>query len=540
MLDGWYTDRLTVVVVVVTVKSPQDLFTSPVLHRSASPLSMVPEGSLHHVNHAPPRSVPPSSCVIHKPVPQPAPSHSEPRKAPGPAEGSRAPPPSQAATPSKPVHLLGQGFMPTSVLRKYGGLDKTPKEPTDGKKDVTKAAAGKDTVVGKLEFGSGAPAASTAVDRPGGASPSQAPALNGPSSPRQTQPGSAALQKPTAFKPYPSSPLVPAGNKSGSQSEPQSPLYTMAKAASSPSRSLQLVSHSAPTTPHRHALADKPALLLPAQVGHALSRRADAQPGMEQASRADARANGRQQQQQQPEQRPPPAPAAANPALITAGYGGFNLDWDHLQHRPDSGYADQRHALGPHRNGLPPHVVPRGPGEPRPNPAAGFSHFGPRPVRSMPSMPSGRVSPCMLGAGGAFGSRFPRTPFNSPMAGVPGMPHPRMLPPPGVLQQRGLPHPALMRPGTHAPVQRGLPLGPPPLQHAGRFMPPGQHHPHPHHPALYGGGQVPMYPPVNPAGHVAMGAGARPLHVNRGMEPRFRLPLGNELVWQFRGQAFYH
>ena len=574
-----------------TVKSPQDLFSSPVLQRSSSPLSMLPRqqrGSPLNFNLMSPQSVPPQSRIIHKPVPQPALFNGEPqRRVPDKRQSSNISETPKTATPNKPTHTIDRGFMPTSVLRKYGRVDKTPKESGERKESKEKSAGvstsndetkEKEDLSTKLDYTQGGMCETPgtpqehllnnhikqrgdhdlprsregAVEGPMSprASLLGAPPLNGPTSSNFL--GSPVLQKPTAFKPYPASPHLPPGVKSGSHSEPQSPLYTMAQ-TTSPLRHAKPVPHSAPVTPQRHPLAEKAALLPQSSVMPLLHA-----PGQDNASVANApgssirashneaiRAAIERHSVDLPEYQTRPGHSETRVPQSNGVHSVPSPERVAMQNHVEGVQMDQhlRHNIGLPRN-APPYAMPRGPGEPRPSPA-GFARpridsFGQRPV---PNISSGRMSPMMH----ALASRFPRTPFNSPMSGVPMHPRSAVLPS-AMMHQRV--HPGYLR-GLSPAVHQAAP-GVNPAQHGMSMFPPrGQYPMMPgHHPSMYGG-HVPVYPPMNPAAmsaspHMAMGASPRHLHTKRGNVPcclqaklraRFMCLFRNRNSWNLPFQA---
>ena len=308
------------------VNSPQDLFASPLLRRSPSPLAM----HTQQRQQSPPlgfgtvniQRVPQQVTPLYQTRPQPgvtphrANQQQPPMRKPQERHATPGGPPerhSHTALHTKPVtsqsgspHITDRSFMPTSVMRKIqqDRLDqKMPKTEEKAQSKERSAVAEKQTTVNRKEAGApGTPPRQPITDqdlsqlvaRSQSGDPSdfikgvlfqqhmderqaqaQASAIKQEhllssrsmtsSETHLSQGGSPVLQKPTAFKPLPGSPQF-SSLKSGVHSEPASPLHAFNQGAGSPLRPSKPLPNSAPCTPQRHHLVDKTALLSPQQL----------------------------------------------------------------------------------------------------------------------------------------------------------------------------------------------------------------------------------------------------------------------------------
>lgn len=306
------------------VTSPQDLFASPLLRRSTSPLAMQVQqrqspplgfGAVD-MQRVPQQVTPlyqtrPQSGSIHVPHRASQQSVRKPQERQtmpgGPPEqrSHTAVHPKAVSSQSSSPHIIDRSFMPTSVMRKIqqDRMDqKTPKaeekaQVLDKSKEKSAFAEEQTCVKGKDVNARETPPRRALTDQ----HPSQVQAhlqdagdftkgdlfqdCSGERhnaikqdrllSPRSmmssekhwSQGGSPVLQKPTAFKPLPGSPQLPFSSlKSGFHSEPSSPLHTFNQSAGSPLKPSTALPNSAPCTPQRHPLVDKTALLSPQQL----------------------------------------------------------------------------------------------------------------------------------------------------------------------------------------------------------------------------------------------------------------------------------
>ena len=307
------------------VTSPQDLFSSTLLGRSPSPLTMQAQqrrspplefGALKmqrvpHQVMPPYQSRPQPSGIPHRTNQQPVRKPQERHPLPGGPAGQRshtAAHPQAVSSQSSSPFITDRSFMPTSVMRKIqqDRMDqKTPK--TDEKvqalgyqsKERSTSQQDKTTVNRKDFAAPGTLLKQPSMDqesselmaqsRPEAAgdflkgvllqkymderqAPTQTSAIKQDNllSPRSmmsgevefSQGGSPVLQKPTAFKPLPGSPQLPFSSlNSGIHSEPTTPLHSFNQGAGSPLK--PVLPNSAPCTPQRHPLVDKAALLSP-------------------------------------------------------------------------------------------------------------------------------------------------------------------------------------------------------------------------------------------------------------------------------------
>lgn len=312
------------------VTSPQDLFASPLLRRSPSPLAMLaqqrqspspPLGfgtvNIQMVPHQVPplyQSRPQPGSIPHRANQQMMRKQQERHVTPGGPPKQRthtAVHPKPVSSQSGSPHITDRSFMPTSVMRKIhqDRMDqKTPKseektQTQDQSKEKNVEAEVQHTTVNRKDVSAlGTTPRQPFTDQDSsqlmasaqGAgdlikgvlfqqhpdekqASSQANAIKhdhllSPKSMRSgeahfTQDGSPVLQKPTAFKPLPGSPQVPFSSlKGGVNSEPAFPLHLFNQNVGSPSRPSKALPNSAPCTPQRHPLIDKATLLSPQQL----------------------------------------------------------------------------------------------------------------------------------------------------------------------------------------------------------------------------------------------------------------------------------
>ena len=300
------------------VTPPHDLFASPLLRRSPSPLAM-----LAHQRQSPPLGfgsvnmyrVPPHVTSLYHTGPRPSMPYrgrQPPLRKPQDkytTSGGAPEPRSQPTVQPKPVsagqssspHIPDRSFMPTSVMRKIHQDQKTPKpnfedqskarslvsegddvpsrrgvselQPFDSTRSRAAASSqsgsGDDLVkVGLFQNYTGerhTPTHGTGAKRDHLLSPKSIESIH--SDTQLSQTGSPVLQKPTAFKPLPGSPQLPFSSlKGGIHSEPASPLHSFHQKEGSPLRLPRPLPHSAPCTPQRHPFVDKAALLSPQQL----------------------------------------------------------------------------------------------------------------------------------------------------------------------------------------------------------------------------------------------------------------------------------
>lgn len=298
------------------VTPPHDLFASPLLRRSPSPLAM-----LAHQRQSPPlgfgsvnmHRVPPQVISLYHTGPRPSMPYRGGQQPPlrkpqdkYTTSGGTPEPRSQPAVQPKPVsagqpsspHIPDRSFMPTSVMRKIHQDQRTPKPNFEDQSKVRSLVAEGGNVANRREgvselqpFDSTRPRASsqsgsgddlvkvglfqsytderhtssrgTAAKRDHLLSPKSMVSSDTPLS----QTGSPILQKPTAFKPLPGSPQLPFSSlEGGIHSEPASPLHSFKQKEGSPLRPPKTLPHSAPCTPQRHPFIDKAALLSPQQL----------------------------------------------------------------------------------------------------------------------------------------------------------------------------------------------------------------------------------------------------------------------------------
>ena len=353
------------------------------------------------------------------------------------------------------------------------------------------------------------------------------------------QSGSPILQKPTAFRPLPGSPQVPflSFKSSGIHSEPASPLHSFNQSAGSPLRPARPLPHSEPCTPQRHPLADKATLLSPQQLASkGLMPRIDSKPGeglfghvttLESQGKGIrsgitrvVTANEGRPLTHSFEQQPHSIPEKVSmPEDVFHTKRSESLSKSH--HGPTMQRMNSTEMSTSYEN-LPPNHPQgiHGSGS-RPTPAHFMtrSFSGPHGPRPGPHVPNGRMSPSSMPA---MHGHPGRTPFNSPMPGMPMPPrsamHPGMIPPHmqaaylRMMSSSGTPMGGIPSPGIN-PMSMRLPIP----HSVGRYpIMPG------HNPAaaaaaaaamMYGGRPSPGYPTVNPATMIGARSPHMPHHV---------------------------
>ena len=481
------------------------------------------------------------------------------------------PKPVSAGQPSSP-HIPDRSFMPTSVMRKIHQDQKTPKPNFEDQSKARSLEAEGDNVANRRGVSELQPfdstrsrarsqcdsltvsytderhtlAHGTAAKRDHLLSPKSM----APSDTRLSQTGSPVLQKPTAFKPLPGSPQLPFSSlKSGIHSEPASPLHSFKQKEGSPLRPPKPLPHSAPCTPQRHPFIDKAALLSPQQLASkGLMTRGDSNKpplglfgnsSTSLESQAKGIRNGITRVVAANEGRPLSHSYEQQPHVTSDKSSVYedayhtkrseNLSGSHpvSHHSPNSMHDIQRKSSSEvHHESLPlshPHRMHGGDTRPTPVhhvPRSFHGAHGPRPGSHVAN---GRLSPSGMPV--MHGGHPGRTPFNSPMAGMPVPPrpaiHPAMIPPHL--------HPAYLRMMSSAGTPMGMPSsGMSPMS---MRMPPhsaGRYPMIPGHPAaaaamMYGGRPSSGYPSVSPAAmmvarasHMPHQTGLQQVHGRRG------------------------
>ena len=468
------------------------------------------------------------------------------------------PKPVSAGQPSSP-HIPDRSFMPTSVMRKIHQDQKTPKPNFEDQSKARSLEAEGDNVANRRGVSELQPfdstrsrarsqcdsltvsytderhtlAHGTAAKRDHLLSPKSM----APSDTRLSQTGSPVLQKPTAFKPLPGSPQLPFSSlKGGIHSEPASPLHSFKQKEGSPLRPPKPLPHSAPCTPQRHPFIDKAALLSPQQLASkGLMTRGDSNKpplglfgnsSTSLESQAKGIRNGITRVVAANEGRPLSHSYEQQPHVTSDKSSVYedayhtkrseNLSGNHpvSHHSPNSMHDIQRKSSSEaHHESLPlshPHRMHGGDTRPTPVhhvPRSFHGAHGPRPGSHVAN---GRLSPSGMPV--MHGGHPGRTPFNSPMPGMPVPPrpaiHPTMIPPHL--------HPAYLRMMSSAGTPMGMPSsGMSPMS---MRMPPhsaGRYPMIPGHPAaaaamMYGGRPSSGYPSVSPAAMMAARASHMP------------------------------
>lgn len=467
------------------------------------------------------------------------------------------PKPVSAGQPSSP-HIPDRSFMPTSVMRKIHQDQKTPKPNFEDQSKARSLEAEGDNVANRRGVSELQPfdstrsrarsqcdsltvsytderhtlAHGTAAKRDHLLSPKSM----APSDTRLSQTGSPVLQKPTAFKPLPGSPQLPFSSlKSGIHSEPASPLHSFKQKEGSPLRPPKPLPHSAPCTPQRHPFIDKAALLSPQQLASkGLMTRGDSNKpplglfgnsSTSLESQTKGIRNGITRVVAANEGRPLSHSYEQQPHVTSDKSSVYedayhtkrseNLSGSHpvSHHSPNSMHDIQRKSSSEvHHESLPlshPHRMHGGDTRPTPVhhvPRSFHGAHGPRPGSHVAN---GRLSPSGMPV--MHGGHPGRTPFNSPMPGMPVPPrpaiHPAMIPPHL--------HPAYLRMMSSAGTPMGMPSsGMSPMS---MRMPPhsaGRYPMIPGHPAaaamMYGGRPSSGYPSVSPAAMMAARASHMP------------------------------
>lgn len=300
------------------VNSPQDLFSSPLLRRSPSPLAMQaqqrnspPLGfGAPHMQRVPHQVTPPYQTRAHlsrmpqpasqQPVRKPQEKNAIPR---GPPEqGNHTAHPKPVRSQSSSPYIPDRSFMPTSVMRKIQQDRKDQKteekaQALDRLRERNTVSEEKTMINWKDTATAGSPQRQPPSDldssQLGAQSRSGDPghfirgvlfqeqrdekqsytikqgSLLSPRAmiPSESQGSSPVLQKPTAFKPLLGSPQLPFSSlHSGVHSEPASPLHCFNQSSGSPRRPAPALPNSAPCTPQRHPLVDRTGLLAPHQL----------------------------------------------------------------------------------------------------------------------------------------------------------------------------------------------------------------------------------------------------------------------------------
>lgn len=275
----------------VLVTSPQELFSSPLLQRSSSPLAVQARYRRSPPLGFDPHSmqlVPNQGTPLYKTRPQ---RGGVPRQAN--QQSARKSHENQAFegnTPEqrgqKPVHskpssshagspyIPDRSFMPTAVMRKIQQDRMDQKiSKTEGKSSALDSSKEVTDQSGTVSLGirPKQPLTNQESAQLNNRSQAEDAVVNGSlfakfteekmPTPQTSTSKQDTLIKPAAFKPLPGSPQVPFSSlDSGTHSEPASPMHAFHQSASS------MLPNSAPCTPQRHPLVDKVGLLSPHQL----------------------------------------------------------------------------------------------------------------------------------------------------------------------------------------------------------------------------------------------------------------------------------